>query len=188
MPNSQKDLQSSSLDNYVFIDQKSHVITKKQSNTSFFFTELTVYLLISLASYFSIYLGTNKFTNQKELEDNIDLLTKYFSMSNIENSLLGILIVIGLISSLNYIATNSKISLQNFLHRLTHSFIDFIFLMLSSMLGLFFAVLEFTSILELTSSIADLRHTMKFGICLLLFTLVLYIIILTSMNNNKNHE
>lgn len=188
MPNSQKDHQSSSLDNYVFVDQKSHIIIKKQSNIAFFFTELTVYLLISLASYFSIYLGTNKFSNQKELQDNIDLLTKYFSMTNLENSLLGVLIVIGLMSSLNYILTNSKISLQNFLHRLTHSFIDFIFLMISSMLGLFFAILEFTSILELSPGTSNLRHTMKFSICLLLFTLILYIIILTSMNNNKNKE
>lgn len=180
-----KNIQNETLDDYIFINNKTHLIEKKLTANAFFFTELILYSLISLASYFSIYLGTNKFSNQEEIENNIELLTKYFSIDNLENSLLGICIVIGIVSSLNYIVTNSKLSLQPFLHRLTHSFIDLIFLMVSSMLGLFFAVLEFTSVLEITADIEELRNTLKIGIFTLIMSLILYIFILFIININK---
>lgn len=174
------------LDDYVFINSQNYSIEKKPSAMQFFFTELSIYLLISLASYFSVYLGTHQFTNEKALVDNIDLLTKYFSNSNLENSLLGICIVIGLVSSLNYLVTNSAISLKKFLDRLTHSFLDLIFLMLSSMIGLFFAILEFTSVLNITPTIEKLRSNVQVGAVILTFALLLYVIVLLIIHINKN--
>lgn len=182
----EKNEDNQSLDDYVFINSKTHSIEKKLTYFNFFCTELGTYLLIALASYFAIYLGTNKFSNEKELEDNVDLLTKYFSMNNLENSLLGILIVIGMIASLNYIVTNSKISLTHFFHRLTHSFIDLIFLMISSMLGLFLAVLEYTTILELTKETLKLRSNLTKGIFGLIVALFLYTVILLMIKINSN--
>ncbi|MEG1313322.1 MAG: hypothetical protein RSD40_03310 [Bacilli bacterium] len=174
-----------SLDDYILVNQKTHSITKKPSDIVYFITEISVYCLISLSSYFAIYLGTNKFQNKKEIENNVDLLTKYFSIENLENSLFGIFIVIGIISSLNYIITNSKFSLQHILNRLTHSFIDFIFLMLSSMLGLFFAVLEYTSILPNTSGTMELVKTLKVGIALLIICLFSYTFMLLMIKVNS---
>src|SRR5690606_19356386 len=107
MSKKQKIVRDQTLDDYVFINSQNYSIEKKPSAMIFFLTELSVYLLISLASYFSFYLGTHQFSNEQALIDNIDLLTRYFSNSNLENSLLGICIVIGLVSSLNYIVTNS---------------------------------------------------------------------------------
>lgn len=182
----QKSVPNKNLDDYVFINSQNYSIEKKPSAMYFFFTELSVYLLISLASYFSVYLGTHKFSNEQALADNINLLTTYFSNENLENSLLGICIVIGLVSSLNYIVTNSSISLKSFLDRLTHSFLDLIFLMLSSMIGLFFAILEFTSVMDITPSIEKLRDNVKFGAVLLTGTLFLYIFILLIIHINKN--
>lgn len=186
MSKKQKNVRDQNLDDYVFINSQNYSIEKKPRAMIFFFTEFAVYLLISLASYFSFYLGTHQFSNEQALIDNIDLLTKYFSNSNLENSLLGICIVIGLVSSLNYIVTNSSISLKSFLDRLTHSFLDLIFLMLSSMIGLFFAILEFTSVMEITPYIKELRDNVKFAAILLTGTLFLYITILLMIHINKN--
>lgn len=182
----QENQPNQSLDDYVFINRKNYSIEKKPSWIKFFFTEFSIYFLISLASYFSVYLGTNQFTNEKALAENITLLTKYFSTENLQNSLLGICIVIGLASSANYILTNSNFSLKTFLERLTHSFLDLIFLMLSSMIGLFFAVLEFTSILEMTPTIENLRTKAGYGAALLTLTLTLYVYILLVIQINKD--
>lgn len=186
MSKKEKTVSNQNLNDYVFINSKNYSIEKKPNAVTFFFTELGVYLLISLASYFSFYLGTNQFSNEQALTNNIDLLTKYFSNENLENSLLGIFIVIGLVSSLNYIVTNSTISLNNFLHRLTHSFIDLIFLMLSSMIGLFLAILEYTSVLDITPDIEKLRSSAQHGTIVLIMTLFLYVGILLIININKN--
>ncbi|MDO7442667.1 hypothetical protein Q5X61_02805 [Acinetobacter baumannii] len=176
----------SSLDNYVFIDKKLYMVKAKKSRKIFFYTESFVYGLISLASYFSFYIATNKFTNQKELENNIILLTDYFGLDSLINTFLGIFIVIGIVSSLNYIVTSSKLNLQYILDRLTHSLIDFVFLMFSSMLGLFAAILEFTSVLDLTSDILKLRKLSWIGVFSLFILLLAYVFILTIMKENND--
>ncbi|MDC5611742.1 hypothetical protein OIN81_17990, partial [Acinetobacter baumannii] len=136
--------------------------------------------------YFSFYIATNKFTNQKELENNIILLTDYFGLDSLINTFLGIFIVIGIVSSLNYIVTSSKLNLQYILDRLTHSLIDFVFLMFSSMLGLFAAILEFTSVLDLTSDILKLRKLSWIGVFSLFILLLAYVFILTIMKENND--
>lgn len=175
------------LDNYIFINSQDYSIEKKPTALAFISSELAVYLLISLASYFSVYIGTNKFSSEQALTENMNLLTKYFSNENLENSLLGIFIVIGLVSSLNYVITNSKLSIDSFLNRLTHSFIDLIFLMLSSMLGLFLGVREYISVLTLTPSLEKMQNTINMGICLLLLTLLMYVGILFIIQMNKGN-
>ncbi|MGU3312601.1 hypothetical protein [Acinetobacter sp. M5A5_2a] len=185
-PFKDKESKQSSLDNYIFIDESLYTMKAKKSQKIFFYTESFVYGLISLASYFSFYLATNKFTNQKELEKNIILLTDYFGLDSLVNTFLGIFIVIGIVSSLNYIITSSKLNLQHILDRLTHSLIDFVFLMFSSMLGLFAAILEFTSILDLTPDVVKLRKLSWIGVFSLSILLLAYVFILTIMKENND--
>ncbi|BCZ10920.1 hypothetical protein OCUAc17_22950 [Acinetobacter pittii] len=174
------------LDDYIVVNKKLYILKSKKSKKHFFFTESIVYILISFASYFSFYLATNKFTNKKELEKNIILLTDYFGIDSIINTFLGIFIVIGIISSLNYVITSSKLNLQYILNRLTHSLIDFVFLMFSSMLGLFAAILEFTSSLNSAPDILKLNKLSWIGIFALSILLFAYVFILTMMKENND--
>ncbi|MDV7708188.1 hypothetical protein [Acinetobacter pittii] len=102
------------LDDYIVVNKKLYILKSKKSKKHFFFTESIVYILISFASYFSFYLATNKFTNKKELEKNIILLTDYFGIDSIINTFLGIFIVIGIIRPLAkvVIASSSGLPVQ----------------------------------------------------------------------------
>lgn len=118
-------------------------VSKKEGLWFFIAKEFFVFFLISLGSFFSMYITADNLNSEDEFNDSLMLILNFFTMENFTNTALGLFIVMGLISFMNHLVTSSSLNIQKILNRLITSVIDFYYLMLSTILGGFFALYVF---------------------------------------------
>lgn len=116
-------------------------VIRKIKLINFIFWEILVFYLISLASFFAIFISTNNFSSEEKLAQAISLNVNYFNLNNLIYTSLGLFIVMGIICFINKLATNAELQIQGLLDRLIISVVDFYYLMFSTILGSFTAML-----------------------------------------------
>ncbi|WP_336916520.1 hypothetical protein [Acinetobacter modestus] len=153
----------------------THFLVKKMTYFNFLLFEFLVFICISAVTFFGTYIGTNRFESEKLFESSIKLYTDFFNISNIGNTILGIFILIGFLTTLNMISTNFELNLDSLLKRLIFSGIDFVYLMISTMLGFSLATYIFVLNQPISQEIVDLKHTLIKLIFSLLGLAIMYI-------------
>lgn len=170
--NNENFLQDDGLKNY---NPDTHYIEKKTTYWKFIGFEFIVLICISTSVFISTYLGTSFFSSKEQLEKIIILYTEFFSTQNIVFTIIGIFTTIGFLTSLNIASTNSELNLNYLFKRLTFSAIDFIYLMLSTMLGFSFAAFVFILNQPITLEIVQLKKALFFLIIMLIGLSIIYI-------------
>lgn len=128
--------------------QSNFLVIKKISLMRFIFWELLVFYLISLASFFTVYISTDLFASEEKFEKVILLNIAYFKMNNLVMTSLGLFIVMGIVCFVNKLTSNSELPIQGLLDRLITSVVDFYYLMFSTVLGCVFAMLIFLNMTD----------------------------------------
>lgn len=124
----------------------SYYVTKKVSIFKFLLNELLVFLLISTAVYFSIFISSKNFTSKESFYESFTIIFDFFTVENLIYTTIGILIVIGAVCVINKMVTDSALNIQPTLDRLIVAIVDFYYLMFSTILGCMIALLHFNSI------------------------------------------
>ncbi|WP_323740191.1 hypothetical protein [Acinetobacter oleivorans] len=153
----------------------THYIQEKTTYWKFVGFEFIVLICISTSIFISTYLGTNFFSSKEQLEKIIVLYTDFFSIQNIVFTIIGIFTTIGFLNALNMTATNFALNLNSLFKRLTFSGIDFIYLMISTMLGFSFAAFVFILNQPITPEIVKLKESLFFLIIMLIIISISYI-------------
>lgn len=153
----------------------THFIEKKLTYKKFVLFEFFVFICISAVSFFATYIGTNRFESEELFANNISVYTDFFDIVNIGNTLLGIFIIIGILTTINMISTNLELNLDSLLRRLVHSGIDFVYLMISTFLGFSFATLIFVLNQNPTQELLELKNTLIRLIIMLIGLSIIYI-------------
>ncbi|MGR3979013.1 hypothetical protein FW754_15380 [Acinetobacter sp. 1207_04] len=153
----------------------THYPLKKMTYWNFVLFEFLVFICISSVTFFGTYIGTNRFESENLFVNNIKVYTEFFNIGNIGNTILGVFIIIGFLTTLNMMATNFEQNLDSLLKRLIFSGIDFIYLMISTMLGFSVATYVFALNQPLNQDIIDLKHTLIKLIILLSGLAIVYI-------------
>lgn len=138
----------------------THFLVKKMTYFNFVLFEFLVFICISAVTFFGTYIGTNRFESEKLFESNIKLYTDFFNVGNIGNTILGVFILIGFLTTLNMISTNFELNLDLLLKRLIFSGIDFVYLMISTMLGFSLATYIFVLNQPINQETLDLKYTL----------------------------
>ncbi|HEO1815851.1 hypothetical protein VXQ00_02340 [Acinetobacter baumannii] len=153
----------------------THYIKKKTTYWKFVGFEFIVLICISAGAFISTYLGTNFFSSEEQLEKIISLYTEFFSIQNIRFTIIGIFTTIGFLTALNMGSTNFELNLNPLFKRLTFSGIDFIYLMISTMLGFSFAALVFALNQPITQETINLKKVLIILIIMLVGLAIIYI-------------
>lgn len=169
-PNPPKDQESK-----VEYNPDTHYIEKKMTYYNYVLFEFLVFFCISATVFFGTYLGTEHFVNEKLFNNNITVYTEFFSLENIKNTICGIVFVIGGLSVLNSMITDSELNIKTLIKRLIASGIDFVYLMISTMLGFSLATYMFTLNQPMTKDVQDLQQVIFKLILLLLSLAIIYI-------------
>ncbi|MBJ8445915.1 hypothetical protein [Acinetobacter bereziniae] len=167
-----KNPKDSGLENY---NPETHYIEKKTTYWKFVGFEFLVFICISSGAFISTYLGTNLFSNEKKLENLILLYTEFFSAESIALTILGIFSIVGLLTALNMMVTDSQLDLKSLFKRLIFSCIDFVYLMISTMLGFSCAALCFAMNQETSQDIIDLKKALSVLIITLIGLAIMYV-------------
>lgn len=113
--------------------------------------------------------------SEKLFADNINLYTSFFGFENIKNTVFGVIFVIGTLTIFNFITTSFELNLNTLFKRLTISGIDFVYLMISTMLGFSLATYVFAINQPLTQEIIDLKQAILKLIIMLILLAIIYI-------------
>lgn len=154
---------------------ETHYIVEKTTYLNFVGFEFIVLIFISAGAFISTYLSTNLFSSEEELGKISYLYTEFFSIKSIGFTIFGIFTTIGFLTALNMASTNFELNLNSLFKRLSFSGIDFIYLMISTMLGFSFAALVFSINQPLTPEIVKLKKTLISLIIVLIFLAIIYI-------------
>lgn len=133
---------------FIHSPQSNFLVIRKIPLIHFIFWELVVFYLISLASFFTVYISTDLFNSEEKLAKAISLNVTYFKMDNLITTSLGLFIVMGMVCFVNKLTTNSELPIQGLLDRLITSVVDFYYLMFSTVLGSVFAMLIFLNMTD----------------------------------------
>lgn len=153
----------------------THYIEKKMTYYNYVLFEFLVFFWISATVFVGTYLGTEHFVNEKLFTNNITVYTEFFSLENIKNTIFGIVFVIGGLSVLNSMITDSELNIKTLIKRLIASGIDFVYLMISTMLGFSLATYVFTLNQPTSKDVLDLQHVIIKLILLLVLLAIIYI-------------
>lgn len=153
----------------------THYIKKKITYLHYTLFEFLVFFCISAVAFCSTYLGTEHFVSEKLFADNINLYTSFFGFENIKNTVFGVIFVIGTLTIFNFITTSFELNLNTLFKRLTISGIDFVYLMISTMLGFSLATYVFAINQPLTQEIIDLKQAILKLIIMLILLAIIYI-------------
>lgn len=146
----------------------THYLEKKLTYLNLTLYEFLVFFCISAVAFCSTYLGTEHFASEKLFEKNITLYTEFFSFENIKNTVFGVIFVIGTLTIFNFFTTKFELNLDALFTRLANSGIDFIYLMMSTMLGFSLA----TYVFAVNQPVTPEMETLKVTILKLIFTLL----------------
>lgn len=153
----------------------THYIEKKTTYWRFVGFEFLVFICISSGTFISTYLGTNLLSSEKKLENIIILYTDFFKPESIGLTILGIFTIIGFLTSLNMMSTNFELDLKSLFRRLIFSCIDFVYLMISTMLGFSIAALVFAMNQPIDPEITSLEKVLTKLIITLIGLAIIYI-------------
>lgn len=133
------------IDQIEFIAQPTDefLVSKKEGLVFFIAKEFFVFFLISLGSFFSMYISADNLNSEDKFSNALLLILNFYTFDNLIHTALGLFIVMGLISFINHLLTASYLNIHKILTRLFTSVIDFYYLMLSTVLGGFFALYVF---------------------------------------------
>lgn len=132
--------------NYISNDKDQFYVEKKIELHKFIGKEIFVFGCITFATYISIFISSQKFATaatEENLAKSISIILKFFSIENLIDTSIGLLIVIGILCFINQLATHSKINIQPIINRLITAITDFYYLMFSTILGCLFGLLHF---------------------------------------------
>lgn len=175
MHDKNEELETQADKNLSSYDPDHYYIEKKWTFLNYTLFEFLVFFCISAVAFCSTYLGTEHFVSEKLFEDNIDLYTQFFSFENIKNTIFGVIFVIGTLTIFNFMATSFELNLNKLFKRLAISGFDFIYLMISTMLGFSLATYVFAINQPLTQDIIDLKRALLKLIFSLLLLSIIYI-------------
>lgn len=153
----------------------THYLEKKLTYLNLTLYEFLVFFCISAVAFCSTYLGTEHFISEKLFEKNITLYTEFFSFENIKNTVFGVIFVIGTLTIFNFFTTKFELNLNSLFTRLANSGIDFIYLMMSTMLGFSLATYVFTVNQPITPEVEALKGTILKLIFMILILAIVYI-------------
>lgn len=156
-------------------DPSKYYLTPKTTYWKFVGFEFLVFICISAGTYISTYLGTNFLSSEKKLESTITLYTDFFSTESIGLTIAGIFGIIGFLTMLNMMSTNFELDLKSLFRRLIFSCIDFVYLMISTMLGFSIAALVFAMNQPVDPEITNLKKVLVQLIITLIGLAVIYI-------------
>lgn len=135
---------------YLSKESDNFYVEKKIKLHIFILKELFVFSCITAASYFSIFISSQKFATEESFSKSFNLVFEFFTIENLVDTSLGLFIVMGILSLANHMLTDSKLNIQPILIRLSQAIIDFYYLMFSTilgcMLGLFYFLNKFPTI------------------------------------------
>lgn len=128
---------------YLSKEDDKFYVEKKIYFSNFIFKELFVFLCITIASYFSIFISSQKFATEESFTKPFNLVFEFFTIGNLVDTSIGLFIVMGTLCFINHLSTHSELNIQPILNRLISAVTDFYYLMFSTILGCMLGLLHF---------------------------------------------
>jgi uncharacterized membrane protein YidH (DUF202 family) len=128
---------------YLSNDEDLFHVEKKIYLPTFIFQEFFIFLCITLGSYFSIFISSQKFATEESFSKSFLLVFEFFTLENLIDTSIGLFIVMGILCFVNHLTTHSELNIQPILNRLISAVTDFYCLMFSTILGCMLGLFHF---------------------------------------------